>query len=300
MDASTDDERPYLVASHAITMTPSLALIANGSASRDFTPSSDLTIYKGYYDDAGRDDEPVRTAARGLPPLAQASREMRVLAHGFQRSVTRSLNRSSFAAFPEEGWDSNALSDTEVLGRSRVLHFIAHGYFDDLQPWRSGLYLWRYGASTFKLEIADVYTMDFRSDLVTLSACQSARESAGPSLGLQGFTQALFSSGARAVLASRWDVDDASAPRFMEQFYDRLAEGSSKSEALRATQLAFSQDPKAQDPFYWAGYVLQGDGRSRIPLQKRAGPRWAHLLLLVGISGLLASVLLVRRSARTH
>ena len=91
---------------------------------------------------------------------------------------------------------------------------------------------------------------------------------------------------AEAVLATLWDVNDASTSRIMSDFYARWvkdpAEG--KAEALRQAQLAFLRGPDASPaagsdrgvqpvgdstpaarnagyahPYYWAPFVLIGN-----------------------------------------
>jgi CHAT domain-containing protein len=77
-----------------------------------------------------------------------------------------------------------------------------------------------------------------------------------------GLTRGFLHAGARAVLASLWKVDDAATARLMEVFYrgllrDRLV----PSAALRAAQLEVASSKRWSSPFYWAGFVLQGDWR---------------------------------------
>jgi CHAT domain-containing protein len=85
------------------------------------------------------------------------------------------------------------------------------------------------------------------------------------------------------VLATLWDVNDASTSRLMSDFYARWVKfpAGGKAEALRQAQLAFlhgspssspnsrgergskmDQEPQAASyahPFYWAPFVLIGN-----------------------------------------
>ena len=75
----------------------------------------------------------------------------------------------------------------------------------------------------------------------------------------------------------------------MKQFYFALARGQSEASALRQAKLRFLHSQLAwSHPRYWAGYVLNGDGRERLP---RVVP-WSALA-----GGLLLSVLAVAMGA---
>jgi CHAT domain-containing protein len=74
-----------------------------------------------------------------------------------------------------------------------------------------------------------------------------------------GLTRAWIAAGARAVLATRWDVPDDTAQSLMVNFYRALrrSDGGSPALALRAAQLQalHGHGPDAQ-PSRWAGYFL--------------------------------------------
>ena len=69
-------------------------------------------------------------------------------------------------------------------------------------------------------------------------------------------------AGARSVVASLWQVDDESTAELMKRFYRAmLKDGRRPAEALRTAQLEMSRHPRWSAPFYWAGFVLQGEWR---------------------------------------
>jgi CHAT domain-containing protein len=76
-------------------------------------------------------------------------------------------------------------------------------------------------------------------------------------LGLAGVA---VRSGARSTLATLWQVNDTSTASLMAEFYQELTQQQvSKAEALRQAQLKLLQQPKYQDPYYWAPFVLVGN-----------------------------------------
>jgi CHAT domain-containing protein len=124
------------------------------------------------------------------------------------------------------------------------------------------------------------------TQLLTLSACSTAKgDAAKDGLEMDSLGMIAQQKDAAAVLATLWDVNDASTSRLMGDFYSRWvklpAEG--KAEALRRAQLAFlggsspGSSPSAKrergsemerephttagyaHPFYWAPFVLIGN-----------------------------------------
>lgn len=95
-------------------------------------------------------------------------------------------------------------------------------------------------------------------ELLVLSACQTAKGDKRSGLGLAGVA---LQAGARSTVASLWNVNDSSTPKFMKEFYQRLKDGETKAEALRQAQLAFLEDEKYSNfrhPYYWASFILVG------------------------------------------
>jgi len=72
-------------------------------------------------------------------------------------------------------------------------------------------------------------------------------------------------AGAPATVVSQWKVESASARALMLDFHQRLIAPSkakmTKAEALRQAALKLMKNPGDSHPFYWAGFVLVGDGR---------------------------------------
>lgn len=66
----------------------------------------------------------------------------------------------------------------------------------------------------------------------------------------------------RHLLATLWKVDDPATAQLMARFYKNWrAQGMSKAEALRQAQRTLRARPQYQHPYYWAPFVLIGDGQ---------------------------------------
>jgi CHAT domain-containing protein len=153
--------------------------------------------------------------------------------------------------------------------RYRILHFATHGILDDFNPLYSHLLLTAQDGDVTEdglLEAWEIMRMNLQADLVVLSACQTARGKVGAGEGMIGMTWALFVAGSPTTLASQWKVDSASTTELMIKFHSRLTsrgpkgQAVTKAEALRGAVQELMKDRKYRHPFYWAGFVLVGNG----------------------------------------
>jgi len=106
-------------------------------------------------------------------------------------------------------------------------------------------------------------------ELLTLSACETAKGDEQAALGLAGVA---FKSGARSVLATLWRVDERFTSKLMEGFYKRLKAGQSRVHALQGAQREImslkeeglvprdgSEKTSSLIARYWAPFILIGD-----------------------------------------
>jgi CHAT domain-containing protein len=191
----------------------------------------------------------------GLGRLPFSRREAEVIAA--LAPPGRSLTATGFEA------SRDAAARPEV-GESRIVHFATHGVLNERRPELSGVVLSlldRAGRSQDGfLRLHDVYNLQLRSDLVVLSGCQTALGKEWRGEGLIGLSRAFMYAGAPRVVASLWQVDDESTAELMKWFYrGMLEDGRRPAEALRAAQLEMARRPRWSAPFYWAGFVLQGE-----------------------------------------
>ena len=97
---------------------------------------------------------------------------------------------------------------------------------------------------------------------MVLSGCETALGKEVRGEGLVGLTQGFLYAGARQVVASLWRVEDRATAELMSRFYHGLlVEGRTPAAALRLAQLAVRKDKRWRSPYYWSGFVLQGDWR---------------------------------------
>jgi CHAT domain-containing protein/tetratricopeptide (TPR) repeat protein len=96
------------------------------------------------------------------------------------------------------------------------------------------------------------------TQLVTLSACETARGELAAGEGVFGMQRAFLSAGADTVVSSLWQVHSGETLRLMDVFYTQLVKGVDRVDALRdATRTVAKSHPH---PFYWAPFISVGRG----------------------------------------
>ncbi len=95
------------------------------------------------------------------------------------------------------------------------------------------------------------------TDLVVLSACQTALGDINGSEGVYGLQRAFKMAGVKKLLMSLWEVPDAETAELMQLFYSNVFKGETYYTAFRKAQLTLKA--KYKDPTKWAGFVLVGE-----------------------------------------
>jgi CHAT domain-containing protein len=148
----------------------------------------------------------------------------------------------------------------------RVVHFATHGLADTRNPELSSLMLSLVDAAGAPREglltLSDIYELELSADLVVLSGCRTALGKEVRGEGLMGLTRGFLYAGVPRVVASLWRVQDRATAELMTHF-DRALWHSHlpPAAALREAQRSLRRDPRYRDPYFWAGFVLQGDWR---------------------------------------
>ena len=156
------------------------------------------------------------------------------------------------------------------IAQYRWLHIATHGTVDDRHPDLSGLVLSLVDPAGRPreglLRAHEIHRLRLGADLVVLSACETAlgREVRGE--GLYGLARGFLYAGAPRVIASLWSVRDEATAQLMSRFYAAMIrDGLTPSAALRRAQVSLQAEPRWASPFYWAGFVLQGDWQEQAP-----------------------------------
>lgn len=154
----------------------------------------------------------------------------------------------------------------QELGRARIIHIAAHGFFDDRSPMHSFVQLAPDAPNdNGVLEAWELLDVRATAQLTVLSGCETARGRATSGEGLIGMSWALFVAGCPTAVASQWRVDAASTAELMTRFHRHLQQGLrggalAPASALRAAALELIRSDLHRHPFYWAAFVVMGRG----------------------------------------
>ncbi|MFQ6082908.1 MAG: tetratricopeptide repeat protein [Candidatus Aminicenantia bacterium] len=174
------------------------------------------------------------------------------------------------------------------LKKYKILHFATHGFIDDAKPTRSAVVLTLDEDPTEDgfLQMREIFNLDLKADLVTLSACQTGLGKFIRGEGIVGFSRAFFYAGASSVLMTLWTVNDQAAAQFMERFYFHLKSSQPKLKALRKVKLEMINSKTAlAHPYYWAGFIISGQSEGVV-----IKSIWSELIKLIKIGFFLGGV----------
>ena len=145
-------------------------------------------------------------------------------------------------------------------GRAGILHLAAHGQYNLYNPLFSTVYLADDNENDGRLEVHEVYELNLQSatNLVVLSACNTKTGELSRGDEIVGLNRAFLFAGTPSVMASLWTVNDEATALLMKQFYKYLRRGMGKAEALQQARIDLRSE--YPHPYYWAAFVLTGDG----------------------------------------
>jgi CHAT domain-containing protein len=272
--------------------TKAVAVIADPVFERD---DPRITL-KTTEDRPRRDYAVTRDASLRMPRLFYAEREASEI-------MALSPSKQSVAALGLNATREFVLSGQ--LNSYSVIHFATHGMNNSKDPELSGIALSMFNKSgepeNGLLQLHDIYSLRLSADLVVLSSCNTALGKNFPGEGPLGLTQGFMASGAQSVLSTLWKVDDEATAEFMRYFYKgMMQEGLRPAAALRNAQIEMRQQPQWQAPFYWAGFILQGDWNQDVVVESQNATGYvpeSTTLLTLGIGGLF---LLFNNKIRRH
>ena len=249
-----------LVAAHEVVISPSasaLAVARRELAGRRSAPGTLAVVADPVFNADG---------LQSLPYSSDEATDLLELVPENQRLDARGFGASREAVLSGK------------LARYRIVHLATHGEIDTEHPELSKLifsqvdeqgrpqredgFVWAH----------EIYGLHLPADLVVLSACSTALGTEIRGEGLVGLTRGFQYAGARAVLVSLWEVDDAATAELMRRFYREMLAHGQPAAALRGAQDGLRRQKEWEAPYYWAGFILQGDWRAGQPFNRSAPP----------------------------
>jgi CHAT domain-containing protein len=214
---------------------------------------------------------------------------------GIEAKEIKSLYPQSTIYLEKEATEERAKA---LVGNSDIIHFASHAELNEDDPLASAIRLAKSDKEDGRLEVREIFGMDLKASLVVLSACETGLGKLSSGDELVGLTRAFIYAGTPSVVASLWNVEDSSTAQLMASFYKNL-KTMTKVEALRQAQLnlirgninsdllarrgiggvgklgevpaakpasdAHSNSPlvsvSTSHPFFWAPFILVGEGK---------------------------------------
>ena len=110
------------------------------------------------------------------------------------------------------------------------------------------------------LTASEIINLNINSDLVILSACNTASSDGNTnSEALSGLANSFFYSGAKSLIVTHWSVISKTSVDLMVDTFDFLEESEGDlSAALMKSKIKMLKNPNTNHPIYWAPYTLVG------------------------------------------
>ena len=257
--AMIDPEGRHFIERHALFYAPSLTLLSWYSRHPKREPAQPRSVLAVGNPRLTGDTVQIAKAVvrdESLAPLPDAEREAQRIAALFKPRTALVLT----------GARATEMRVKREAGRYRVLHFATHGVFNDATPMYSHIALARDADEPDDglLEAREIADLDLNADLVVLAGCDTARGGIRYGEGIVGMSWAFLAAGCPRTVVTQWKVGSASASELMIDFHRRLARstlsGRAVAESLRGAQLQMLGENARKHPFYWAGFIVMGEG----------------------------------------
>lgn len=133
------------------------------------------------------------------------------------------------------------------------------------EPARSGVVLSLGGGEGGVLHVPEIMRPQLNAEMVTLSACQTGLGQVLAGESVMGLSRAFLFAGARSVVVSLWNVNDAATAELMTAFYRNMRNGAPREEALRQAKLALLPGGQKtwRHPYFWVPFLFVGDAPQR-------------------------------------
>ncbi|MGB3494647.1 MAG: CHAT domain-containing protein [Elainellaceae cyanobacterium] len=270
--AALHDGNQWLIETYRINHITAASL-------QDFTlaPDADPLILAAAFSEGDFDFE-VGQRSFSFSGLPFAGKEVENLAAAFP-DTTQLMNDRFSRSLTEPLMDSHT-----------IVHLATHAAFVPGSPAESFILF----GNGDRLSLAELNSDDWRGrfnrvELIVLSACETGLggDTLGDGAEILGFGYLMQETGAEAAIASLWSVSDGGTQVLMDAFYTALNNGYSKAEALQRSQQALitsdetvlagdrgvtveitdtrtgqplSQSNDLAHPYYWAPFILIGNG----------------------------------------
>jgi CHAT domain-containing protein len=214
----------------------------------------------------GFDDELKKAYVAGLKDTAQLDRDyLRYVRQPFATTTAQGLG-PLLSAKVMLGGDASERGFRDVAAQYGILHLGTHAEMNAASPMYSRLVLSKDGSGVDAdadgyLHAYEIYELDLRAQLAVLTACETGIGKDDEGEGVRSLGYSFAYAGCPSLVMSLWSIDEKVSSEIIARFYEHLADGLPKHEALRQAKLDHlnTATDELALPYYWAGMVLVGD-----------------------------------------
>lgn len=186
--------------------------------------------------------------------------------------------------------DANKAEFKKMAAQYNILHLSTHATGGDfINPANITFY-------DQPMSVNELYSMDIEPELVVLSACETGIGRLQKGEGAMSIARGFQYAGAKNLLFSLWQINDASTATLMSLFYNSYDKTKSAHLANRQSKLDYLQNDSVsttkKSPYYWSAFVYYG----KIESQETHGN---IIYYFIGILALLIVLFLWFRKRKT-
>ena len=223
-----------------------------------FAPVFDQTV-----DEAGTasDDFQYNSSLRAInsdgnyTPLPESEKEVESIIKLFNERFDSTQNTLALRKDAQE----SALK-LHLKNPYQFVHIAGHSFANMENPKFSGIACFdgKEDDEDGTLFTGEIYNLNSKADLVTLSSCESGFGKLAQSEGMLGLNRAFIYAGTPNVVFSLWKVYDKVSAQLMIDFYTQILDGKNYASSLRQAKLKLLENEATASPHFWSPYLLIG------------------------------------------
>lgn len=163
--------------------------------------------------------------------------------------------------FGTENLTNENANESEIKSQDfrqyKYVHLATHGVVNEENPALSRIFFNSSPLEDGSLYTGEIYNLQFDTDLVTLSACETGLGKLSKGEGVIGLSRALLYAGANNLVVSLWSVSDDSTADLMKTFYQNMS-NADYSKPLQSAKAELIKSDQYAEPYYWAPFILIG------------------------------------------
>ena len=245
----------FLLEQHAISITPSLTALSRMRVSRPQARTAAQLVAFANPALSRAAIERIKVARRleNLAPSPETESEVERLRQLYGANLSRVYVRG-------EARVDRVRAEAEG---AKVLHLAIPATISEASPLYSQLaFAPPPGDSQADglIDARELFGWDLKAEIVVLSSGEAVPKGVGTGRGLTGFSWALVVAGCRSSLLSQWRVEMPTTTELMVDFHREWRVSNQKANAWRTAAMDLWKKSAYRHPYYWAGFVVLGDG----------------------------------------